>query len=399
MIFIQLEITNKNKMNRTIKIGFLFPFSTIAPNMSQDIIDGFYSAIPENYRTFFQFYPEYIDKGNHELIKTAINKLIMFHNVDVVSGIISYKLIPEITRLIEQRKKIGFFFDIGEYLPPIQALSENIFFNSLQFWQLEYALGKWAQQQFTGKGAMVLSVYEAGYQMHSAFWQGAMSSGAEEIDMHILPFNPQIKNIEPIVESYLQTLEKQDIQYLHALFCGDEACEFFNAYKKSKLCNKIPLLVSPHMASEEILDNFKDTNMTLYSASGWDYYSNDDKNIKFKTNYQFTSGKKATEFAVMGLEMGLLFGQILSILQKGDTKEIINAIKTARINSPRAERNFNHDISLSTPAINIEKISTHHNHATKIVVDQGKALHHNHSTFNEIHSQSISGWKNPYLCI
>ncbi|HUW07826.1 MAG TPA: hypothetical protein VMW01_16390, partial [Williamwhitmania sp.] len=99
-------------MNRTIKIGFLFPFSTITPNMSQDIIDGFFTAIPELFRKNFQFFPEYIDKGSNELVKTAVNKLIMFNNVDIISGIVSYKVIPEITSIIEQRKKLAFFFDL-----------------------------------------------------------------------------------------------------------------------------------------------------------------------------------------------------------------------------------------------------------------------------------------------
>ena len=386
-------------MNRIIKIGFLFPFSTIAPTMSQDIIDGFYSAIPSNFRKYFQFYPEYIDKGSNELIKTAINKLIMFHNVDIISGIVSYNIIPEITKLIEQRKKIAFFFDLGENLPPLQAISENIFFNSLQMWQLEYALGKWTQQHFTGKGAMVLSVYEAGYQMHSSFWQGAMSSGAEEIDMHIVPYNPQIKNIEPLVDNYLQSLEKQDIQFIHALFCGTEALEFYRAYKKSSLYNKIPLVVSPHMASEEILEELGDSSIICYSASGWNYYSNTEKNQKCKTTYHMATGKKATEFAVMGYEMGLLFGQIFSVLQKADVHETIRTIQSITIDGPRGTQRFNYDSTMSLPLIDIEKISMQNNHATKFVVEQGKALHHNHSAFNEIHSQTISGWKNPYLCI
>lgn len=96
-------------MNKTIKIGFLFPYSSIYPNMSQDIIDGFHSVIPEPLKNSFQFYPEYIDLGQTENIKTAINKLMSFHRVDILSGIISYKLLPEIVQLIGWRKKLAFF--------------------------------------------------------------------------------------------------------------------------------------------------------------------------------------------------------------------------------------------------------------------------------------------------
>jgi len=77
-------------MSKVIKIGFLFPYSSIHPTMSRDTIDGFYSALPKQYKGSFQFIPEYIDQGRKELIKVAINKLITFHNVDIISGFISY---------------------------------------------------------------------------------------------------------------------------------------------------------------------------------------------------------------------------------------------------------------------------------------------------------------------
>jgi len=382
-------------MNRVIKIGFLFPFSTIAPNMSRDIIDGFYSAIPEPLRNNFQFYPEYIDKGSNELVKTAINKLIMFHNVDIVSGIVSYQLIPEVAAIIEQQRKLAFFFDLGEYLPPLTAISDRIFFNSLQMWQLEYALGQYAQKQFTGKGAVLMSVYEAGYQMHSAFLQGALASGAEEMDMH----NPQTPSIEGMLLHFFDKIEQSKVDYLHALFCGKEAFEFFKCYKQSRLFGKIPLVVTPHMASEEMLETIDNSSMTLYSASGWNYYSLEEKNQQFKTTYQFATGKKATEFAVMGYEMGLLFGQMIAVLQKGDSNEIVQHIKGATVAGPRGVRNFHHSLTLASPTIDIERITTQNSRATKIVIDQGSALQHNHSAFIDIHTQCVSGWKNPYLCV
>ena len=386
-------------MDRIIKIGFLFPFSTIAPNMSRDIIDGFYSAIPEPLRNSFQFYPEYIDKGSGELVKTAINKLVMFHNVDIVSGIVSYQLIPEIAAIIEQQRKIAFFFDLGEYLPPLQTISDSIFFNSLQMWQLEYALGQWAQKQFSGKGAMLMSVYEAGYHMHSAFWQGAIAAGAEEIDMHILPFDPQESSIKDSLLQFFHKIEESNVDFLHALFCGKEALEFYQNFKKSPLFGRIPLVVTPHMATEDVLETIGNSSMTLYSASGWNYHSLDEKNQKFKSAYLFGTGKKTTEFALMGYEMGLLFEQMHPILQKRNRNEIVRHIKMATVDGPRGLRNFHHDLTLTSPTIDIEKINTLNNPVTKIVIDQGVALPYNNPAFIDIHTQCVSGWKNPYLCV
>ena len=386
-------------MNKTIKIGFLFPFSNIAPNMSQDIIDGFFSAIPEQYRTCFHFFPEYIDKGNNELVKTAVNKLCVFHNVDIVSGIISYKLIAEISNIIEQSRKLAFFFDLGEYLPPVSKISGSVFFNSLQMWQMEFALGRWATSKFNGKGAILMSIYEAGYHMHSSFCQGAFSQGIDEIDMHILPYDPNVRDIEEQLEVCFGKIAEAGVEYMHALFCGSEAKDFYKAFLKSGLVNRMPLIVTSHMASEELISGLDCSGLNLYTASGWNYDSLEEKNVAFKKIYGFLTGKRATEFAAMGFEMGELFNRLMTELLQGEKTTIINAINSITINGPRGTRNFHHDLSLAAPTIDIEKIVFKNNKATKIIVDQGKALRYNNEAFSNIHVQSVSGWKNPYLCI
>ncbi len=386
-------------MTPTIKIGFLVPYSSISPSMSKDIVDGFYSAIPEPYRARFQFVPEYVDKGSIELVKAALNKLVMFHNVDIVSGIVSYTLIEEIAPMLERQRKLAFFFDSGEYLPPLTSMSKGIFFNSLQTWQLEYALGAWAQRHFSGKGALLMSVYEAGYHMHSAFCQGALVSGAEEIDMHVLPFNPQEPSIEGALMPFFEKIERSGVNYLHALFCGAEAHEFFACYKKMGLHTQIPLVITPHMATEEILCAIEGLNITSFSASGWDYHSAHDKNLQFKNAYQIAIGRKPSEFSVMGYEMGLLFAMLMPVLQRGDRVEIITSVSSAYVDGPRGVRDFNHSINATPPAIDIEKITVKHNRASKLVIDQGTALQYTNSAFMDIHTQCVSGWKNPYLCV
>jgi branched-chain amino acid transport system substrate-binding protein len=54
---------------------------------------------------------------------------------------------------------------------------------------------------------------------------------------------------------------------------------------------------------------------------------------------------------------------------------------------------------LVAPTIDIEKIVFKNNKTTKIVVNQGEALKYNNEAFTNIHVQSVSGWKNLYLCI
>jgi len=386
-------------MNKVIKIGFLFPYSSIHPTMSRDTIDGFYSAIPKAYKGSFQFIPEYIDQGRKELIKVAINKLITFHNVDIISGFISYKSIPDILPVLQQRNKIGFFFDMGEYLPPVYTLPVNLFSNSFLYWQLEYALGNWSQATFKGKGAILMSVYDAGYHMHSAFWQGAISAGAQETDVHVIPYHPTLKSILPVLPSFFEKIEKSKVDYLHVLFCGNEAVDFYRAFKESPLYGRIPLIVSPHMACDEILDKTGNQDIQCYSASGWNYNSTSIPNKSFKKTYESETGKKAGLFAVMGYESGLAFLSVLPEFQRNETEKVMSFFKNGIITGPRGERNFYPGAKLNQPEMEIEKITIQKNNPLKIIIDQGKAMPFNDAVFNNIHDLCVSGWENPYLCV
>ena len=388
-----------SNMGKVIKIGFLFPYSSIHPNMSRDIIDGFYAAVPKQHKRSFQFYPEYIDQGKRELVKTAINKLISFHNVDIISGLISYKSIPDIIPIVHQRNKIGFFFDMGEYLPPVYELPVDLFSNSFLIWQLEYALGSWSQSSYQGKGAMLMSVYDAGYHMHSAFWQGAISAGAQEIDMHVIPYNPDHKSILPVLPSFFEKIEKDRVDYLHVLFCGEEAIDFYRAFKESTLYGKIPLIVSPHMASDEIINRTSNLDIKCYSASGWNYYSTTEQNQLFKRTYETSTNKKASLFAVMGYESGLAFLNVLPELQRNDKEAVLSFFRNGTVTGPRGVRNFRLGERLNQPEIEIEKITFQPLNPLKIIIEQGKAMPYNASVFNDIHSLCVSGWENPYLCV
>ncbi len=386
-------------MKKVIKIGFLYPYSSIFPQISQDIVDGINSAIPEIHRRSFQFFPEYINLGESSLVDAAFRKLISFHDVDIISGVISYKLIPDIVQIMQWRKKIGIFFDLGENLPPLESLPINLFFNSYMLWQKEYAMGFWAQQKFNSKGAIVIGSYDAGYQMHSSFWQGAIDAGAEEIDLHVLPYQPDQSSILHLLPAYFDKIEKSKVEFVHAIFCGNEAVEFFTAFKKSTLFGKVSLIVSAPMLTDHILSQINNLNIPCYSATEWNYASEEHFNQNFKRAYETYSSRKANLFALLGYEVGLTLLQALPELENGDIDRAISVIKQTTIKSARGDRNLHLDNCTEIPPIQIEKITIQGFEPQKIVVEQYNAMHFNHNSFSDIHNESISGFKNPYLCI
>lgn len=386
-------------MIQNIKIGFLVPYSSIYPSMVPSIISGFYSAIPEKYHNIFQMVPEYIGQGGEKQVVDAANKLLNFDQVDILSGLISYKVLPSIIPSIERRNKIGFFFDAGEYIPYTHHISDNVFFNSFQMWQSEYAMGFWAHQQFGEKGVVVVPIYDGGYHLQSAFRQGAVMAGANELDFQILNYRPEGSQITGQIQELFKYLKKENFSFIHALFCGNEALEFYSEFCKSELNKKIPLIVSAHMASDEILNQLSNLNLNFYSASMWNYHSKEKANLKFKQRVFNFADQKPDFHTLLGYETGLLFEKLIPEFQRRNWTEIKKKLKTETVEGPRGKRSFFLNSEYATPLIDIEKISFNANKITKIVIEQGKAMQYNHETYERIHKENVSGWQNPYLCV
>lgn len=386
-------------MNRAIKIGFLAPYSSIYPNMVPSLISGFYSAIPEKYHDMFQFIPEYIGQGSEKKILEASQKLLYFDRVDILSGFLSYKVLPTIIPTVEKLQKLGFFFDMGEYIPNSQYISSKVFNNSFLLWQAEYALGYWAHKKFGEKGIVISSIYDGGYHLQSAFRQGAVMAGADVMNFRVLEYKPDGFPVEIQIKEALKQIESENPSFVHALFCGSEASDFYKQYKESNLSEGVPLLVSSHMASDEILENISNLNLNFHSASMWSYNSNEDANQLFKKRILEFAGQKPDIFTLLGYETGLLFNQLIPDFQRRDWDDICKKLKTETIEGPRGNRSFYLNSEYATPTIDIEKINIQFNSISKILIEQGKAMQFDHSTYERIHKENVSGWQNPYLCV
>ncbi|WMJ72347.1 ABC transporter substrate-binding protein [Cytophagaceae bacterium ABcell3] len=384
-----------------IKIGLLSYCSSIYPYASRDIADGFYAALPETIvrENFFHFVPDYVKQATAKGVKEAVQKLLFFDAVDVISGPVSYRSVPELIPLIQKHEKLGFFFDLGEYIPYFNLVSDHVYFNSMLYWQSQYALGNWAYKEFGDKGAVVMSLYDSGYHLHSAFRQGAIGAGSKVIDYCVLHGDPNKSMVKGKIDEFFKNMERAFPSYIHAIFCGSEATEFFEAFAASKLNGKVPLLITAHMASEEILSSVTNLGLRAYAASLYNYHSQDSLNIQFKSSFENNFGRKAGIFSLLGFEMGLLFKNLYPALRKKDFASARQLLKNERIQSPRGEISFDLNQSFALPVIDIEQIDISNKRICKMVVEQGKALEYNNQVYEHIHRENVSGWQNPYLAV
>ncbi|QXU40127.1 ABC transporter substrate-binding protein [Pedobacter sp. D749] len=383
-----------------LKIGFISTYSSIYPDHANNLVNGLFAGLCKDIYTQkdYQFIPEYVGQGRESDVKQAVQKLLNFHNVDILMGYISYKILPELITLIESRQKLAFFFDMGEYLPSVSYTSPNIFHSSYQLWQGEYALGYWAQKYFGDNGAVIMPPYDGGYHLASSFRHGAIAAGSKLIDFHILSLNhnePHVLNVEVL----LNNIEKQPPAYLHALFSGPQATEFIRAFYDRGLDKKVPLLLSEPMCFPDVLKEINGFPLSFYSYSQWTREMAGDINDAFVRIVEGQSGRVADVFSLLGFEAGMTLKEMEPAMQRRDWNKVMEHLRTDKKKGPRGEVNFYPKSGFLLPDVDIVKINVSGPSTHRVVVEQGKRLAFDDAIFTEIHEENVSGWQNPYLCI
>jgi len=383
-----------------IKIGFLTPYSGVYPFYGQHLMAGILLGLyPGGLRhDEIQFIPVYTEMGDPKSVANAVNKLVFFDHVDMISGLISYKSVPGIIPVIESHNKLAFFFDMGEYIPYFNHLSPRIFYSSQQIWQSQYALGYWAHKEYGDTGMMVMPVYEAGYHLSTAFYKGACAAGSNQMGLHVLPRDPaDIKVFN--LSNFFSEIEKNPPSYVHAVFAGSMGNEFLKLWKQSGFYKHIPLTVVENMVYDDVLDDLAGLNLEIYAATTWSRNAENTRNKEFVSKFENTGGQMANIYGLLGYEAGLALKEVKQHILKRDWNTVASLLQKESVVGPRGERNFYPLSGFSLPVIDIIKISTSIKKIHKTVVSQGNGLKFDSPDFKEINEEGVSGWQNPYLCI
>lgn len=386
-------------MQLPIKIGFLNPYSSLYPYYSQHMLAGFFLGMGEDpvKQDKIKFIPQYTDTGSVQKTKDGVRKLLNFDQVDMLSGLISYSVLPEITPLLESHNKLGFFFDSGEYIPHVDYLSQNAFFSSNQLWQSEYALGQWARKEYGEGGIMVMPLLESGYHLHSAFQKGFSMGGGGDLLLSVLPFNEENPH-HLDMDAVFKAIKKNVPPFVHAIFSGEGGNEFFKRWVKEGLNKEIPLIVAEHMIYDEWLDDIKDLEFECYSSSLYDPAKRSVQNKLFKQQFQQATGQPVNIFALLGYEAGMVFREIFPYMKKRDWDKVQSLLQKEHIRGPRGERNFYPDAGFVLPEVNITKVHSSGT-ITKDIITKGKRLAYNDLIFDDIRKSVPSGWFNPFFCV
>ena len=383
-------------MNKPLRIGFLMPYSGVYPFYAQHITAGFLCAA--NKMSYgpadFAFMPTYVGQGGNKAILEAAQKLVFFDGVDVLMGMISPKIYPQLKPLLENHNKLGLFFDFGESVPPIEGYGTHISSLSMRLWQSEYALGQWATKEFGPRGQMIAPFYESGFNLGSSFLSGVGSAGADQLRSAVLPESHANKNNLDL-NYFFNEIDKDAPDYVHAIFLGQIGNEFLKQWRASKFNNVIPLVTVENMAYPDMLEDIGHLGLNFYSASSWSKEHTTGTNPVFVREFENFGKQQANLFGMLGYEAGLILARMKARLNMGNVSAAIAEFNQSGTIGPRGVLYFGND-EQQFPVVDIVKINTSNQKNNATIIAQGTALGYDTST---VYSETESGWENPYLSV
>jgi len=372
--------------NKKITVGVLLSNSTIVPmakNFNAGLKRGL-KQLSDKGEVEVEVVPEFIGQGSKEQIEAALNKLISFDDSDVITGIISNKVMADLSEKIANTKRPFIINNIGEHLPETNRFNEYIFLNSLNTWQQLWSLGKWAVNTLGKRGMYVSGLYDCGYSFQVMLDAGMQAAASDSTMSFAIAPTPNFKELAD-VGAVFQHIENFKPDFIMATFCGEEASIFLEMYVQHGYHKTIPLLGLPFL-----LEPFSAQDaVTIYTTMA---LSREPQPEEINGLCQ-TMAEPFTQF---GYETGQL---IAEAVKNGGTKSLQRALAEVAIETERGRVEVLPQSNNSHNRVFVIK-NTHSGNKDSIsreLIGEVETIDGNHSTIEQIKQQPSSGWVNPYL--
>ena len=363
---------------KKVKIGFLIPYSGIFPSLKEDLLQGLLLSLPPGKEEQLVFSFEFIQMGDLKKVRDALQKLLMFDRVDLVIGVVNNNVIEQCGDLYMQRKVPVLINNLGARIPTRSFSNPFLFYNSLHLWKSQWAMGRWAQQQFGGLPSINMALYESGYSLHECFKLGAAASGADQVTLNVLRFEPDKEaDTTPLIHYLLA----QQPAHAHVLLSGREAKHFLEQYRAAS-CS-VSLSVSPFMADAALMPD-AELLENMHHATTWSADLATRENKNFVDAYRDRFQEDPTVFSMLGYESGLM---------------IATGMDTKQVNGPRGAVNFSTEPLSALPPVYIRKTVKKEGRIIQEQVSKEPGISWSDDALLQGAGLEASGWQNPYLCV
>lgn len=284
--------------NKTLRVGFLTPNSSLYPQLSQSLIAGITLFLEQNkYQVGerpVQLLVENVGRGYSEAWELC-QKWLAKEEVDVVVAAVGEATVNLLHPLFTQANIPLLVLTAGANDQTAAAPSVSTV--SAQHALANYSMGEWATRTLGHNAFLLTSFYDGGFEAVYRTEQGVLAGGGTVVGSLI---THQQHEKETNWAAVWQAVAQAQPHFLYAHYSGSAGQQFLQAYLASGL--KIPLVSSSFILVQGITKTVYPAGM--YSAASWSTQLNTPENLTFQKTYRAKHGQNPDVWAVLAYEAG-----------------------------------------------------------------------------------------------
>jgi branched-chain amino acid transport system substrate-binding protein len=322
-----------------LKVGFMLPYSGTFAKLGKFIDDGFRLYVEHQGGSLGGRRIEFVqvdDESKPESATDNMNRLVGREKVDLVVGTVHSGVAMAMVKVARDTNTPLIIPNAGVNEATGPMCAAHIFRTSFSNWQVCQPMGKVMFDEGRRRVATITWRYAAGTQMIDAFKEGFTRAGGTVVEDLALPF-PEVEFQALITR--IATLKPDAV---FAFFAGGGAVKFVKDYAAAGLNRSIPLYGAGFLTDGTLQAQGADANglkTTLHYADNLD----NPANKAFLDAFKAKTGQDGDIYAVQGWDAAQLLEVGLKAT-KGDwtaRTQVTNAMRAARIDSPRGPLSFN----------------------------------------------------------
>jgi branched-chain amino acid transport system substrate-binding protein len=383
---------------RSLRIGVLLPRATINPDSHRGFLDGmklFLAGTADRiWGSKVKLIEEQIGYGGGWSVP-ATKGLLERDKIDLAVGIINPGVTPLLHDLFAAHQTPFIAANIGANMPRASEQHPYFFYNTLNEWQASWTMGQWAAQNVGQKGAIVMSLYDSGFDSRYAFRLGFEAGGGRIIESYRTHVPPEEDNLTTVLSQVKQTRP----DFVYAALSAQPAVDFLKAYDTGGLSGRVPLIGSGYLLDDKLLPDASPAAVGVTSGRSWFPQLDTPANRAFTTAYEKETGRPADAFALLGYETAQLVASVVNRIE-GDATQVgtvTDALSNAQFESPRGPLLMNPQTRSITSPLYLRRVQEQNGTRKQAVLKKVVPIPEQDDRLRPLRTSQRTGWSIPYL--
>src|SRR3989454_2953285 len=321
-----------------LRIGLLLPYSGTYAALGHNITDAMKLAASEHGGKLGGREVEWVavdDESDPAKAPANVNKLIDGEKVDILTGPVHSGVAMAMMQIVRQENVLTVVTNAGAQAVTGTLCAPHVFRTSFSNWQTSYPCADVMLKAGHKKAVLMFWNYSFGQESMAAFKEGYAKGGGTIVKEIAVPF-PSTE-----FQANLSEIAALKPDAVFVFFAGAGAAKFVKDYADAGLQHKVPLYGSGFLTEGVLAAQgaaAEGIETTLHYADALD----NPANKKFREAFKKATNREADVYAVAGYDTVNVLAQALEKV-KGDTgahSELIAALESARIDSPRGRFRF-----------------------------------------------------------